>query len=107
MRDYLGNVIALEKGKGWNHIQLSQVTKMQKAWEFDGKEYRVDVFFGRLMDGKGTPVVIQNAYEQGAGAKMVVDDNCDVWENIFTRTTKEEGNEYFKYLKKHSFNVVK
>lgn len=95
-------VIGLTKS-GWTHIQLFEVTKLQKSWTFDGKEYRADAYFGELGDGKHTPVVIMNVYEQGAGAKQIIDDNCDVWKNIFTSTTKEDGNEYFKYLKKHGF----
>lgn len=103
----MDNVIALQKNVGWKHIQLDDVTKMQKSWNWYGKEYRVDVFFGRLINGHKTPVVIMNVYEQGAGAKQVIDDNCDVWENMFTSTTKDEGNNYFLYLKKHGFAVVK
>ena len=38
--------------------------------------------------------------------KEIIDDNCDVWKNIFTSTTKEEGNEYFKYLLKHGFKRI-
>ncbi len=101
------NVIALQKNIGWKHVQLDNVTKMEKSWIEEGKEYRVDVYFGTLRDGRFTPVVIMNTYEQGAGTKQVVDDNCDIWRNTFTSTTKEEGNEYFKYLKKHGFKVVK
>lgn len=99
-------VVALQKNVGWTHVQLDEVTKMQKSWTWDDKEYRVDVFFGRLRNGSFTPVVIMNVYEQGAGTKRVIDDNCDIWENIFTKTTPEVGNEYFKYLKKHDFKVV-
>lgn len=99
------NVIALQKNVGWKHIQLDEVTKMQKSWEWDGKAYRVDVFFGRLINGCKTPVVIMNTYEQGAGAREIVDDNCDIWNNMFTSVTEDEGNEYFKYLKKHGFVV--
>ena len=99
-------VIALQKGKGWSHVQLDDITKMQKGWSWDGKEYRVDVYFGTLRDGRFTPVVIMNVYEQGAGAKEVIDDNCDVWTNVFTSTTKEEGNEFFGYLQKHGFERV-
>lgn len=95
-------IIALTK-RGWTHVQLRDAMKLQKPWEHEGKAYRVDTYFGKLCDGNETPVVIMNVYEQGAGAKVVVDDNCDIWKNIFTSTDKEEGNEYFKYLKKHGF----
>jgi hypothetical protein len=101
------SVIALQKNIGWKHVQLDKVTKLQKSWEYENKEYRVDVYFGKLRDGNFTPVVIMNVYEQGAGTKQVIDDNCDVWENMFTSTTKDEGNEYFKYLRKHGFQVVR
>ena len=100
------DVIACTRNAGWTHVQLDEVTKMQKSWKWENKEYRVDVFFGRLRDGGNTPVVIINVYEQGAGAKQVVDDNCDVWKNMFTSTTKDEGNEYYRYLLKHSFKTV-
>ena len=100
------NVIALHKNEGWKHVQLDDVTKLQKSWTWNEKEYRVDVFFGRLRDGRFTPVVIMNVYEQGADTRQVVDNNCDVWENIFTSTTKDEGNNYYLYLKKHGFKVV-
>ena len=100
------SVIALQNNIGWSHIQLDDVTKLQKSWEFQNKEYRVDVFFGKLRDGKSTPVIVMNVYEQGAGAKYVVDDNCDVWKNFCTFTTKDTGNEYYKYLLKHSFERV-
>lgn len=104
-------VIALQKNVGWKHVQLDDVTKLQKSWteEYDGytAEIRVDVYFGKLRDGNFTPVVIMNVYEQGAGTKQVIDDNCDVWEDMFTRTSKEEGNEYFKYLRKHGFQVIR
>lgn len=103
----MASVIALQKNIGWSHVQLDEITKMQKSWNWQDKEYRVDVYFGRLRDGGFTPVVIMNVYEQGAGAKQVIDDNCDVWINMFTRTTKDEGNEYFKYLRKHGFKTVK
>ena len=99
--------IALIRGKGWSDVQLDNITKMQKSWNWQNKEYRVDVFFGTLRDGNFTPVVIMNVYEQGAGTKQVVDDNCDIWKNMFTSTTKNEGNEYFKYLKKHGFSVCR
>lgn len=105
----MGAVIALQKGIGWKHVQLRDITEMQKSWTEDRGDYtaecRVDVYFGKLCDGAETPVVIMNVYEQGAGTKRVIDDNCDVWENIFTTTTKDEGNEFFKYLKKHGFEV--
>lgn len=99
------STIALTK-MGWTHVQLRDTMKLQKSWEFEGQEYRVDVYFGKLCDGNETPVVIMNVYCQGCGTKMVVDDNCDVWKNMFTSTTKEEGNEYYKYLKKHGFARV-
>lgn len=100
-------VVALQKNVGWTHVQLDEITKMQKSWTWENKEYRVDVYFGRLRDGRFTPVVIMNVYEQGAGAKQVVDDNCDVWKNMFTSTTIDEGNEYFRYLRKHGFQVCR
>lgn len=104
-------VIALQKGIGWEHVQLDEITKMQKSWTENRGYYiaecRVDVFFGKLRDGRGTPVVIMNVYEQGAGTKQVVDDNCDIWKNMFSSTTKDEGNEYFRYLRKHGFEVIK
>lgn len=99
------NIIALTK-TGWSHVQLDDVTSLQKEWNYENKEYRVDVFFGTLRDGKQTKVVIMNVYEQGAGTKQVTDDNCDVWNNMFTSTNKEEGNEYYKYLKKHGFKKI-
>lgn len=95
-------IVALTKS-GWTHVQLSEVMKLQKTWTFDGKEYRADAYFGKLCNGNQTPVVIMNVYEQGAGASYIVDDNCDVWRNAFTSISKEDGNEYFKYLKKHGF----
>ena len=100
-------VIALQKGVGWSYVQLDEITKVQKSWIWEDKEYRVDVYFGKLRDGRFTPVVIMNVYEQGAGTKHVVDDNCDVWKNTFTSTTPDEGNEYFRYLLKHGFKVCK
>lgn len=100
------SVIALQKGIGWKYVQLDEITKLQKSWIYEDKEYRVDVYFGRLRDGRFTPVVIMNVYEQGTGVKQVVDDNCDVWTNVFTSTTKDEGNEYFKYLLKHGFKTM-
>lgn len=99
------NVVALTKS-GWTHVQLREVMKLRKTWVFDGKEYMVDAYFGKLCDGRQTPVVIMNVYEQGAGASYVVDDNCDVWKNVFSSISKEDGNEYFKYLKKHGFVKV-
>ena len=102
----MNKVVTLQKGIGWSHVQLDDITKMQKSWVEEDKEYRVDVYFGRLRDGRFTPVMIMNVYEQGAGAKEVVDDNCDVWKNMFTPTTRDEGNEYFLYLKKHGFRKV-
>ena len=103
------NIIALQNG--WKNIHLNHVTKMQKSWTEEREGYmvesRVDVYFGRLCDGRYNPVVIMNVYKQGAGTKEVIDDNCDVWTNVFARTTTDEGNEYFKYLRKHGFSVVK
>ena len=96
------NIVALHKG-GWKAVQLKKVTKMQKSWNYDGEEYRVDVFFGRLVNASDKPVVIMNVYRQGAGTTNVVDDNCDVWKNIFTSTNEQEGNDYYLYLKKHGF----
>jgi len=103
----MNKVVALQKNVGWTHVQLDDITKMQKSWNWEGKEYRVDTYFGTLRDGRFTPVVIMNVYEQGAGTKQVVDDNCDVWQNMFTSTSKDEGNEFFKYLCKHGFKVVR
>lgn len=100
------SIVALHKNYGWKHVQLDNVTKMQKAWEYEGEEYRVDVFFGKLRNGNQTPIVIMNVHRQGAGTNMVIDDNCDVWKNIFTTTNKEDGNEFFLYLKKHGFRKV-
>lgn len=104
-------VIALQKNVGWSHVQLDDVTKMQKSWTDNFKgyetEYRVDVYFGTLRDGNFSPVVIMNVYEQGAGTKQVIDDNCDVWTNKFTTISKDDGNEFFKYLLKHGFRKVK
>lgn len=98
-------VIALQK-----NIQLDNITKMQKSWaeERDGyvAECRVDVYFGTLRDGRFSPVVIMNVYDQGAEVKQVIDDNCDVWSNMFTGTTKAEGNDYYRYLLKHGFKKV-
>lgn len=99
----MASIIALQKGIGWKHVQMDVGLKLCKAWEWEEKEYRVDAYFGTLRDGRFTPVVVMNVYEQGAGTKQVIDDNCDVWTNIFTSTTKEEGNEFYKYLKKHGF----
>ena len=63
-------VIALQKNVGWSHVQLDDITKMQKSWTEDRGDYeatcRVDVYFGKLRDGRCTPVVIMNVYEQGA-----------------------------------------
>lgn len=99
------SVVALTN-KGWSHVQLDNVFKLQKSWVYEGKEYRADAFFGTMRDGNFTPVVIMNVYEQGAGTKRIIDDNCDIWENIFTSTSKENGNEYYNYLKKHGFKRV-
>lgn len=100
------NAVALHKRGGWKGIQLDRATKLQKSWAFEGEEYRVDVYFGRLFDATSTPVVIMNVYRQGAGTKEVIDENCDVWQNLFTSTTEHEGNEYYRYLKKHGFRRV-
>jgi len=97
------NVIACQKGKGWHHVQLDHVTKLEKTWNYENKEHSVHVFFGTLRDGRNTPVVITNVYIQGAGATRVIDSNCDVWENVFTSTNKDDGNAYYAYLKKHGF----
>ena len=91
---------------GWKHVQLDDITRMQKSWVWEETEYRVDAYFGKLRDGRFTPVIIVNCYVQGAGANSVVDDNCDIWKTTFTATTKEDGNEFFKYLKKHGFKKV-
>lgn len=99
------SIIALTD-KGWSHVQLDNVMKLQKSWNFDDKEYRADVFFGTMRDGRWTPTVIMNVYEQGASVNHIIDDNCDIWNNVFTSTTKESGNEYFKYLLKHGFKKV-
>lgn len=101
----MNSVISCQRGIGWEHVQLDDIKKLQKSWTWEDKEYRVDAYFGRLRNGSSTPVVIMNVYEQGAGAKQVVDDNCDVWQNHFCSTTKDEGNEYYKYLRKHGFVV--
>lgn len=103
----VGSVIALQKGIGWKHVQLDNVTKLQKSWEWEGKEYRVEAYFGTMRCGGFPPTLVMNVYEQGAGTKQVVDDNCDVWTTMFTTTTKDEGNEYFKYLLKHGFAVCR
>ena len=104
-------VIALQKGKGWTHVQLDVAKKLEKSWKEQREDYvaeiRVEAYFGTLRNGSFTPVVIMNVSEQGCGTKQVIDDNCDVWTNIFTSTTKDEGNEYFKYLRKHGFQVVR
>lgn len=100
-------VITLQKNIGWSHVQLDDITKLQKSWNYSGKEYRVDVYFGRLRDGRFTPVVIMNTYEQGAGTKQVVDDNCDIWKNTFTQVSESDGNDYYRYLRKHGFQVIK
>lgn len=92
--------------KGWKAVQLDNITQLQKSWNWEGEEYRVDVFFGNLRNGNQTPVVIMNVYCQGAGTNEVVDDNCDIWNNIFTTTTKDDGNEFYRYLLKHGFNRI-
>jgi len=89
-----------------NQIQLDEITKMQKSWTWENKEYRVVVFFGRLRDGRFTPVIIMNVYEQEAEVEQAIDDNCDVWKSMFISTTVDEGNEYFRYLRKHGFKTV-
>lgn len=76
-------------GKGWTHVQLRDVIKLQKSWVFEEQEYRVGAYFGKLCDGPETPVVIMNVYIQGAGAKQVIDDNCDVWNNILPQLTRK------------------
>jgi len=101
------SVIALQKNVGWKHVQLDDITKLQKSWNWENKVYRVDAYFGKLRDGRFTPVIIMNVYEQGAGVKQVIDDNCDVWQNVFTSTNKDEGNEFYKFLRKHGFEVCR
>ena len=96
-----------KQNAGWGHVQLDSITKVQKSWSWEDREYRVDAYFGTLRDGNFTPVVIMNVYEQGAIINRAFDDNCDMWQNTFTSTTKDEGNEYFKYLRKHGFTVCK
>lgn len=98
--------IAITKD-GWKHVQLDGVKKLQKSWTWEGKEFRVDAFFGTMRDGNFSPTLVMNAYEQGAGTKQVVDDNCDVWTNVFTTVSKEFGNEWYKYLRKHGFAVCR
>lgn len=104
------DVIALVPKTGWTHVQLDDVTKMQKYWTEEHEDYteecRVDVYFGTLRNGHETPVVIMNVYSQGAGVKQVIDDNCDVWKNMFTRITKDDGNDYYRYLIKHGFKTL-
>lgn len=95
----MNSIVALTN-KGWKHVQLRDTMKLQKSWGFEGKEYRVDAYFGKQNE---TPVVIMNVYCQGCRTKEVIDDNCDIWKNMFVSMTKEEGNEYFKNLKKHGF----
>ena len=102
MKNKKNQVIALTR-RGWSHVQLSESMKLQKSWNFEGQEYRVDVYFGKLCDVNETPVVIMNVYNQDDGVTEVIDDNCDVWRNVFTSTNKEEGNEFYRYLKKHGF----
>lgn len=98
------SVVALYPGKGWTNVDIDVIVKLQKSWdEEDGEACRVDVYFGKLLNRTQTPVVIMNVTSQGCGTKYVIDDNCDIWENIFASTSKEEGNEYYKYLKKHGF----
>ena len=96
-------VVALHKGVGWKSIELDVMVRLQKSWDYDGETYRVDVYFGRLTDRERTPVVIMNVYRQGAATREVIDDNFDVWNNLFVTTSTEDGNEFFKYLKKHGF----
>lgn len=98
------SVVARYPGKGWTNVDIDVIVKLQKSWdEEDGEACRVDVYFGRLLNRGQTPVVIMNVTSQGCGTKYVIDDNCDIWENLFASTSKEEGNEYYKYLKKHGF----
>lgn len=99
---FIDNKVTALTTKGWTDVQMDGVIKLQKSWTWENEEYRVDAFFGKLRTG--TPAVVQNVYRQGAGTKQVIDDNCDVWENIFAITAKEEGNWYFKYLLKHGFS---
>lgn len=94
------SVIALTTN-GWNHVQLYNIFKLEKNWKFEGKEYKAEAYFGKLANQ--VPTIIMNVFCQGAGTEQIVDDNCDVWKNMFTSTTKDEGNEFFKYLKKHGF----
>lgn len=103
-------VIALQKNVGWDHIQMDNITKMQKSWteQRDGyvAECRVDVFFGTLRDGRFSPAIVMNVYDQGAGTKQVIDDNCDVWGNGFDVVSKNDGNDYYRFLLKHGFKRV-
>jgi hypothetical protein len=101
------SIIALQKNIGWKHIQMDHVSKLQKKWVCEGKEYRVDAYFGTLRDGRFSPAIVMNVYEQGAGAKMVVDENCDVWKNSFEVVTKIDGNDFYKLLTKHGFGRVR
>lgn len=101
------SIIALQENVGWEYIQMDDITKLQKSWNWENKEYRVDAYFGKLRDGKATPAVIMNVYEQSIGIKQAIDDNCDVWQSIFTSTNKDEGNEFYKYLRKHGFEVCR
>lgn len=87
------------------YIQLDNVKKLQKSWIWEGKEYRVEAYFGTMRDGKFSPIIVMNVYEQGTGAKQVVDDNCDVWDNRFLTVSKEFGNQWYLYLRKHGFVV--
>ena len=98
-------MVALTKS-GWKAVQLDNVIKLEKHWVFEEKGYKAEAFFGTMRNGSFTPTVIMKVYCQGVGTKEIIDDNCDVWKNIFTSTTKEEGNEYFKYLLKHGFKRI-
>ena len=92
--------------QGLNHLQLDNVVKMQKSWNYDNDDCKVEAIFGKMRNGRQTPVVVMNVYENGVSVSLVVDDNCDVWESMFATPSKEEGNEYFRYLKKHGFCKV-
>ena len=96
-------IAACQKGKGWHHVQLDNVTQLEKTWNHENEVHSVHAFFGTLRDGRNTPAIIMNVSIQGCGATKIIDENCDIWENVFTSTTKEDGNEYYKYLKKHGF----
>jgi len=88
------------------HVDIDVIVNLQKSWDEDDGACLVDVYFGKLLNRNQTPVVIMNVTHQGARVNHVIDYNCDIWENIFASTSKEEGNEYYKYLKKHGFRKV-